>query len=70
MRRFIVSTVLIFIGLACLYLVYFDSLPRESLKAEELIASDFFHVSGWIMLGVGTIIGISAIGNRTQPNPN
>jgi hypothetical protein len=55
MKRIIASMVLIVIGLVCACSAYFEPRPRDSLKAEELVAIDFCHLSGWIILGVGMI---------------
>jgi hypothetical protein len=57
MKRIVASMVLIVIGLVCACSVYFETRPRDSLEALELVAIDFCHFSGWIILGVGLIVG-------------
>jgi hypothetical protein len=61
MKRIIASMVLIVIGLVCACSVYFEPRPRDGLKAEELVAIDFCHFSGWIIFGVGAIVGATAL---------
>ena len=61
--------VLIVIGLVCACSVYFEPRPRDSLKAEELVAIDFCHFYGWTIAGAGMIIGATAI-NRGRAISN
>jgi len=67
MKRIIASIVLIVIGLVCAYSIYFETRPRDSLKAGELVAIDFCHFSGLIILGVGMISGATAINENRRP---
>jgi hypothetical protein len=69
MKRIIASMVLIVIGLVCASSVRFEPRPRESLKAAELVAIDFCHFSGWVILGAGMMIGATAI-NRGRAISN
>ena len=70
MKRIIASMVLIVIGLVCAYSVYFEPRPLGSLKADEFLAIDFCRFSGWIILGVGMIIGATAVNRPTTTRRN